>query len=504
MKNLVALCILDGWGLRSETFGNAVALANTPAYSRLVENNPCASLTTSGRSVGLQEGQMGNSEVGHLHIGAGRTVWMDIVRIDMALSNGSFFQMPALNKFCARLAKSGGKAHLIGLMSDGGVHGVARHIAAVASHFERAAVPAAVHAITDGRDTPPRSAIRYLKALECQLPASIPIATVCGRYFAMDRDRRWERVEKAWQALVRGNGHIASSAERAILDSYDNGIDDEFVAPTVVSGFPGISENDGIFMLNFRTDRARQLASSLVDPGFAEFDVSFRPRLSAALGMVDYFGAPREWMDSVFEKQRVSNTLGSWVSRHGYSQFRLAETEKYPHVTYFLNGGKEEPYEGEDRFMAQSPKVATYDLAPEMAAREVSQKFVEAIARGYDLVVANFANPDMVGHTGDLGAAVKACEAVDRGLDLVLGAMKKVKGTIIVTADHGNCEQMIDPETGAPHTAHTTHPVPVAIAGAESGIRVRDGKLTDLAPTILELMGIDRPPEMTGRSLISN
>ena len=468
-----------------------------------MQNNPCATLTTSGHSVGLPEGQMGNSEVGHLHIGAGRTVWMDIVRIDKALSNGSFFQLPALNEFCARLAKSGGRAHIIGLMSDGGVHGVARHIAAVASHFEEAAVPAAVHAITDGRDTPPRSAIGYLKALESQLPDSIPVATVCGRYFAMDRDRRWERVEKAWSALVRGNGHSASSAEGAILNSYSNGISDEFVAPTVVSGFTGISESDGIFMLNFRTDRARQLASSLADPEFAEFDVSQRPRLAAALGMVDYFGEPQEWMDSVFQKQQVANTLGSWVSRRGYSQFRLAETEKYPHVTYFLNGGNEEPYEGEDRFMAQSPKVATYDLAPEMAAREVSQKFVEAINRGYGLIVANFANPDMVGHTGDLGAAIKACEAVDRGLNLVLAEIDKAKGSIIVTADHGNCEQMIDPDTGAPHTAHTTHPVPVAIAGDRNVARIRDGKLTDLAPTVFELMGIDRPPEMTGRSLIS-
>ena len=502
MQKTVALCILDGWGSRSETAGNAIALSNTPAFSRLVESNPTASLNTSGHSVGLHEGQMGNSEVGHLHIGAGRTVWMDIVRIDKALSDGSFYQLPALSRFRRSLAKSGGRAHLIGLMSDGGVHGVSRHIAAVASHFEREGIPAAVHAITDGRDTPPRSALGYLQELEGQLPGSVPVATVCGRYFAMDRDSRWDRVEKAWSALVQGVGENASSAENAIRNSYSNGISDEFVLPTAISGYSGITENDGIFLLNFRTDRARQFASALADPGFRNFDVMCRPRLAASLGMVDYFGEPRDWMDSVFQKQHVTNTIGSWASKHGFSQFRLAETEKYPHVTYFLNGGKEQPDEGEDRYMAQSPKVATYDLVPEMAAAEVTREFVSAVKRGYGLIVANYANPDMVGHTGSLGAAIKACEAVDSGLATVLAEIEKAKGTIIVTADHGNCELMIDPVTGEPHTAHTTNPVPVAIAGADNGVRIRDGKLTDLAPTIFELMGIDQPPEMTGRSLI--
>ena len=503
MQKTVALCILDGWGSRCETAGNAVALAKTPAFSRLIENSPSALLTTSGNSVGLPVGQMGNSEVGHLHIGAGRTVWMDIVRIDKALSDGSFFQLPAMSRFRDGLAKSGGRAHLIGLLSDGGVHGVSRHIEALAAHFEKAGIPAAVHAVTDGRDTPPRSALGYLKKLESRLPVTIPIATISGRYFAMDRDRRWERVEKAWMAMVRGVGETAPSAECAVQNSYADGISDEFVLPTAISGYAGMSENDGIFILNFRTDRARQLASALADPEFADFDVSQRPRIAAAIGMVDYFGEPREWIDSAFQKQQISNTLGSWTSRRGYTQFRLAETEKYPHVTYFLNGGKETPERGEERHMAQSPKVATYDLAPEMAADEVAREFVAAIKRGYGLIVANFANPDMVGHTGNFEAAVKACEAVDRGLNLVLAAIEKAKGTIVVTADHGNCELMIDPETGIPHTAHTTCPVPVALAGGEKGVRIRDGKLTDLAPTLFDLMGIDQPPEMTGRSLIS-
>jgi len=503
LQKTIALCILDGWGTRAETAGNAVALANTPAFSSLLENNPSASLSTSGHSVGLPDGQMGNSEVGHLHIGSGRTVWMDIVRIDKALSDGTFFDMPAFEQFCGTLADSGGTAHLVGLISDGGVHGVSRHVSAVAARLDGIGIPTAVHAVTDGRDTPPRSALGYLRELERELPDTVPIATVCGRYFAMDRDRRWERVRKAWMAIACGKGANASTAEGAIRDSYGNGKSDEFVAPAIISGYEGMSDSDGVFLMNFRTDRARQLASALADPEFSEFTEAHRPRLSAALGMVDYFGEPRDWMDSVFQKQRVANTLGAWTSRNGFTQFRLAETEKYPHVTYFLNGGKERPYAGEHRHMAQSPKVATYDLAPEMAAEEVSREFVNAIRRGYGLIVANFANPDMVGHTGNLGAAIKACEAVDRGLNLVLNEMEKANGTIIVTADHGNCELMIDPETGEPHTAHTTFPVPVAISGAESGVRLRDGTLSDLAPTLFELMGIDPPPEMTGRSLLA-
>ena len=438
-----------------------------------------------------------------MNIGAGRVVAMDLGQIDLAIEEGSFAGEAALVDFVARVKATGGMAHLMGVVSDGGVHGHLSHILAAARAVAAAGVPVAVHAITDGRDVAPTSAPGFLAALEAGLPPGAAVATVVGRYWAMDRDNRWDRVGRAFAAMVRGEGERAADAATAIAAAHGRSETDEFVAPTVVGDFGGIRDGDGVFVLNFRADRAREITAALGDPGFTAFDTGARPKLAAFLGMVDYSDAHMAYMTAVFPKKRVVNTLGAWVAARGLRQFRLAETEKYPHVTFFLNGGKEEPEPGEDRFMAPSPKVATYDLQPEMSAGLVTEKLVEAIRGGYDLIVVNFANPDMVGHTGSLPAAIAACEAVDAGLGAALAALEKAGGAMIVTADHGNCEVMVDPLTGGPHTAHTTNPVPVILVGGPGDARLREGgRLADLAPTVLDLMGLPLPPEMTGRSLI--
>ncbi len=498
----VVLCILDGWGLSDRPEGNAPLLARTPAFDALMADCPHATLVTHGRDVGLPGGQMGNSEVGHTNIGAGRVVAMDLGQIDMAIEDGSFAANPALAGFVARLKASGGTAHLLGLASSGGVHGHIAHLRVAAAHLAAAGVPVAIHALTDGRDVPPDAAAAELAALASALPPGVRIATVIGRYWAMDRDRRWERLARATAAILRGEGAHAPDAPAALAAAAARGETDEFVAPTVIGGYAGARDGDGLFCLNFRADRVREILAALADPAFDAFDPGPRPAWAARLGMADYSEAHDRYMDAMFRKRPVVNTLGAWVAAHGLRQFRLAETEKYPHVTYFLNGGREAPEPGEDRFMAPSPKVATYDLAPEMAAPEVTDRLVAAIAAGYDLIVVNYANPDMVGHTGSLPAAIRACEAVDAGLGRALEALRAAKGAMIVTADHGNCETMIDPATGGPHTAHTTNPVPVILVGGPEGARLRSGRLADLAPTLLALLGLAPPPEMTGQSLI--
>jgi 2,3-bisphosphoglycerate-independent phosphoglycerate mutase len=497
----VVLCILDGWGLREETEANAVALADTPNYDRIMATCPHATLVTHGRDVGLPTGQMGNSEVGHTNIGAGRVVAMDLGQIDLAIEDGSFFENPAIEDFARTVKAAGGVAHLAGLASPGGVHSHQSHIVAAAKALTDRGLKVAVHAITDGRDVPPKSGAGQVGELEAALPEGARIVTVTGRYFAMDRDNRWDRVEKAYRAMVDGTGEHAESAVGAIEAYYKDNKTDEFLPATVIGDHKGMAEGDGLFFINFRADRAREILAAIGAPKFDEFRRE-RPKLSARLGMVDYSEAHNAYMTTVFPKQKIVNTLGAWVAAKGLTQFRLAETEKYPHVTFFLNGGKETPETGEDRFMPKSPNVATYDLQPEMSAPEVSEKFVEAIEKGYDLIVVNYANPDMVGHTGDLDAAIRACEAVDEGLGMAVAALEKAGGALVLIADHGNCETMVDPETGEPHTAHTTNPVPVAVLGGPEGMRLADGRLADVAPTVLELMGIDVPPEMTGTSLI--
>ncbi|WP_343116429.1 2,3-bisphosphoglycerate-independent phosphoglycerate mutase [Ostreiculturibacter nitratireducens] len=498
----VILCILDGWGLREEREANAVALSKTPNYDRVMATCPHSRLITHGHDVGLPAGQMGNSEVGHTNIGAGRVVAMDLGQIDLAIEDGSFFRNKALLAFIDKLKASGGTAHLMGVVSDGGVHGHILHILAAAKAIAGAGVPVVIHAITDGRDVPPKSADAFVPQLAAGLPEGAKIGTVIGRYWAMDRDNRWERVERAFRAMVSGEGETAADGATAVAAAYGRGETDEFIAPTVIAGYEGAKDGDGFFCLNFRADRAREILAALGAAGFDGFDASARPEWAALLGMVEYSDAHNAYMTTVFPKREIRNTLGEWVAKHGLRQFRLAETEKYPHVTFFLNGGKEDPEKGEDRYMPKSPKVATYDLQPEMSAPEVTDKLVEAIGNGYDLIVVNYANPDMVGHTGILSAAIAACEAVDRGLGRVLEALEKAGGAMILTADHGNCETMVDPVTGGPHTAHTTNPVPVALIGGPKGVSLREGRLSDLAPTVLDLMGLEVPPEMTGKTLI--
>lgn len=499
----VVLCILDGWGLSDGTEANAPYLAKTPTFDAIMSNGPHAKLITHGPDVGLPSGQMGNSEVGHTNIGAGRVVAMDLGQIDLAIEDGSFRESASLQDFIARVKASVGTAHLMGVVSDGGVHGHLNHIVAAAQAITEAGVPVALHAVTDGRDVAPKSALTYISELEERLPENARIVTVCGRYFAMDRDNRWERVSEAYATMIKGQGRVDQTARSAVDHAYSLSETDEFIVPTVLPGFIGVQDGDGFFCLNFRADRAREILRAIGEPGFADFDTGPRPHLSALLGMVEYSEGHNAYMTTVFPKRDIVNTLGEWVAKQGLRQFRLAETEKYPHVTFFLNGGKEQPEVGEDRYMPQSPKVATYDLQPEMSSVEVTEKFVEAIEAGYDLIVTNYANPDMVGHTGDLQAAIKACEAVDQGLGQVVAALEKMGGAMIVTADHGNCEMMADPETGGPHTAHTLNPVPVALVGGPLGASLHDGRLSDLAPTILDLMDLAKPPEMTGESLIS-
>ena len=498
----VVLCILDGWGLSDATAANAVALARTPAFDRVMATCPHATLITHGPDAGLPTGQMGNSEVGHTNIGAGRVVAMDLGMIDLAIEDGSFFANPAILAFIDRLKQSGGTAHLMGVVSDGGVHGHLNHILAAARMIAGAGVPVAVHAITDGRDVAPKSALGYLDQLEAGMAEGAQIATVTGRYFAMDRDNRWERVSEAYAAMIKGEGRLVHGAHDAVDHAYNQSESDEFIGASVVAGYEGVKEGDGFFCLNFRADRAREILRAIGEPGFDAFDTGARPKLAALLGMVEYSESHSTYMTTAYPKKAIVNTLGEWVAKQGKTQFRLAETEKYPHVTFFLNGGKEQPEEGEDRYMPKSPKVATYDLQPEMSAPEVTEKFVAAIQAGYDLIVTNYANPDMVGHTGDLQAAIKACEAVDQGLAQVVAAVKAAGGAMLVTADHGNCEVMVDPKTGGAHTAHTTNLVPVALLGGPEGAQLRNGRLADLAPTLLELMGLPKPAEMTGESLL--
>lgn len=498
----VILCILDGWGLREGREDNAPALAHTPTMDRLMATCPHSTLITFGPDVGLPKGQMGNSEVGHTNIGAGRVVAMDLGQIDLAIEDGTFFTNPALGAFTDKVRAAGGTAHLMGVISDGGVHGHILHLLAAARALAEAGLPVVIHAITDGRDVAPSSALTFLKAVEEKLPKGVRIGTVSGRYYAMDRDTRWDRVMLAQAAIVDGKGLAAGSALEAIEAAYARGETDEFIHPTVIDGFGGAQDGDGLFCLNFRADRAREILSALGDTGF----IAAERRgvvWSAMLGMVDYSTAHDAYMTSVFPKRSIVNTLGEWVAAQGKTQFRLAETEKYPHVTFFLNGGLEPPFAGEDRFMPKSPKVATYDLQPEMSEPEVAAQLVGAIRHGYDLIVVNFANPDMVGHTGILSAAMAACEAVDTGLGQAVAALEEAGGAMLVIADHGNCETMVDPVTGGPHTAHTTNLVPAILVGGPAGATLRDGRLADVAPTLLQLMGLPQPAEMTGKSLIA-
>ncbi len=498
------LLILDGFGWREDPADNAVAQARTPNFDALWETCPHAFLRTDGDNVGLPDGQMGNSEVGHLNIGAGRVVRQELARIGAAIRDGSLAHAPALEKLIAAARRTGGTCHLMGLVSEGGVHAHQDHALALARIVTQAGVPVAVHAITDGRDTGPRTGAGFVAAFEASLPATARIATVCGRYYAMDRDNRWERVVRAWRAmaLAQSDNRFASAAD-AIAAGYAQDVTDEFLDPAVIGPYQGMRDGDVLLCFNFRADRVRELLAALIDDAFTGFERPDRIQFAAVAGMTQYSEALAGQMDALFPPVTLDRILGQVVADAGRTQLRMAETEKYPHVTYFLNGGEETPYAGEDRIMVPSPKVATYDLQPEMSAPELTRRAVAAIAGGtYDLIVMNYANPDMVGHTGVLKAAIRAVETVDDGLGRIVDAIEAAGGALLVTADHGNCEMMRDPETGGPHTAHTTNPVPVVLAG-RPGARLHDGRLADLAPTLLALMGLDVPAEMTGTPLFS-
>jgi len=499
------LCILDGWGHRAATENNAIALAATPVWDRLLATSPHALLRTSADDVGLPAGQMGNSEVGHQNIGAGRVVLQDLPRIDQTVADGSLADNATLRGLIDRLQQSGGRCHLMGLMSPGGVHAHQDHIAALARIVAGAGVPVRIHAFLDGRDTPPRSAMDYLAAFEAAI-AGLPdtrIASVSGRYYAMDRDRRWERVVKAYEAIVDGGGVAAPTAGAAVEAAYAADTSDEFVLPSVIGDYAGMADGDGLLMANFRADRARELLLALLDPAFDGFARARVVDFATRAGMVSYSDQLDGFLGMLFPPPLLRQTLGEVVADAGLSQLRIAETEKYAHVTFFLNGGEERTFAGEERILIPSPKVATYDLQPEMAAGEVTDRLVAAIGDGgHDLIVVNYANPDMVGHTGILPAALQAVETIDRCLGRLETAVAAAGGCMLVTADHGNIELMSDPDSGQAHTAHTTHEVPLVLVNPPAPLSLADGRLADIAPTVLALLGLAQPAEMTGRNLI--
>src|SRR5689334_2419051 len=499
------LCILDGWGFRPEREDNAIAAAKTPNYSRMLADSPHALLATSGRAVGLPAGQMGNSEVGHMNIGSGRIVAQDLPRIDVAIEEGTFAARPALTDLIAKVRAAKGAVHVAGLVSPGGVHSHQLHITTLVRALCAAKLPVFVHVLLDGRDVPPKSALGFLEEFEKSIAglAGVRIATVSGRYYAMDRDKRWDRVQLAYDAIVDAVGNKASTAKTAIAQSYESGVSDEFVRPCVIGDYAGMSDGDGFVFANFRADRARELSFALLDKDFEGFKRRRVVQFSAAASMTEYSEELNTFMSALFPAENVAGTLGEIVSGLGLKQLRIAETEKYAHVTFFFNGGRETTFEGEDRILVPSPKVATYDLKPEMSAREVTAKLEEAIASGkYDFIVVNFANPDMVGHTGIMDAALEAVSVIDECLGRLRKAVEKAGGVLLITADHGNIEMMKDPVTHEPHTAHTTLDVPIIAVNAKHTFKLANGRLADVAPTLLALMGLAQPKAMTGHSLI--
>ena len=501
------LMILDGFGINENEKANAVKLANTPNIDKLIKTWPTTQIYTSGLSVGLPEGQMGNSEVGHTNIGAGRIVYQDLTRITKSIEDGDFFSIKEFNEAIENCKKHNTKLHIMGLLSDGGVHSHIRHLAALLEFAKRKDFEDVyIHCFMDGRDTPPASGEGYIVKLQDKMKEKGvgKIASISGRFYSMDRDKRWERVSKAYNALVNGEGEKATSPIKAIESSYQQEIFDEFVVPTVICNTNNepvatIQDNDSVIFFNFRPDRAREITRSLVDPEFAEFETKPLHLYYVCFTQYD------ETIPNVhiaFKPETLKNTFGEYVSHKGLTQLRIAETEKYAHVTFFFNGGEEKQYIGEDRILVPSPKVETYDMQPEMSANQVTDKVVEAIeADKYDCIILNYANPDMVGHTGNLEAAIKAIETIDSCVARVVAAIQEKNGIILMTADHGNAEQMIDYKTGEPHTAHTTNPVSLVLIGVE-GVKLKEGKLADLAPTMLELMELPKPEEMTGESLI--
>ena len=509
----MVLVVLDGWGVRSEAANNAIVQAHTPNWDRWWHSRPRALVETSAGHVGLPDGQMGNSEVGHMNLGAGRIVYQDLTRISRAVADGGFLDNPALVAVVGKAVANRGAVHIMGLLSPGGVHSHTDHLlAAVTAARRHGAERIAVHAFLDGRDTPPRSALEYIAAFEAQLAriGAGRIVTVCGRYYAMDRDRRWERVRRAWELLTGGAAETAASAREAVEAAYGRGEDDEFVLPTrltATGGVPAVlADGDAVLMMNFRADRAREICHALWAPEtgagrFEGFQRRVRPALAGLFTLTRY-DTILEDVAVGFPPQSLDRVFGELVSRAGLTQLRAAETEKYAHVTYFFNGGLETPFPGEERLLVPSPQVATYDLKPEMSAPELTDRVIARIAAGGpDLIIVNYANPDMVGHTGVFPAAVRAIEAVDEALGRLAAAVLAAGGELLITSDHGNADCMLEMATGQPHTAHTNNPGPLLYLGREATLA--DGSLCDVAPTLLRLMDLPQPPEMTGRCLVT-
>ena len=510
----IILTVLDGWGYRAETKGNAIALARKPNYDRLLKEFPNTLIHTSGPYVGLPEGQMGNSEVGHLNIGAGRIVQMDITRVDAMIASGEFFRQPLLLEAMERGRSH--QLHLMGLVSDGGVHSHIEHLFALLRMARENKVEKVfVHCFMDGRDTPPESGIGFIRQLEQKLReyGAGQIASVSGRYYAMDRDNRWERIEKAYRAMTHGDAEGKfTDAASAVRASYEKGVTDEFVLPVVITteaqpGKPAaprglIRDDDAVIFYNFRADRARQITRALVEPGFKEFADPARPKNLAFVGMTQY-EKTWPWLRYLLAPEKLEHILANVFAEQEYKNLRVAETEKYAHVTYFFNGGVEKPFPGEERILVPSPKVPTYDLKPEMSASGIADTVIHAIEKGdFDAIIMNFANADMVGHSGKLEATVKAVETVDECLGRIFQALRPRGGAWIITADHGNAETMIDPATGGPHTYHTTNPVPLIVLDEDGGTQLRpNGSLRDIAPTLLGVLGVGEPKEMTGADL---
>jgi 2,3-bisphosphoglycerate-independent phosphoglycerate mutase len=506
MKKPTAIIIMDGWGQSDNVTGNAVAMANTPNYDRLIQKYPNTLIAASGLDVGLPEGQMGNSEVGHLNIGAGRVIYQELTRITKSILDGDFFTNEELLGAMRHAKANGTKLHTWGLLSDGGVHSHIDHLKALIKMAKDQGLDNIyVHAFMDGRDTSPTSGIDYISDLEAYMKAVDfgKIATVSGRYYSMDRDKRWERIEKSYRMLVDGIGNRSESAAEVMKKTYEAGITDEFVLPTVIveNGKPiaTLSENDAVVFFNFRPDRAREITRAIVDVDFGGFERKYFE--TKYVGFTQY-DKTIENIEIAYAQQSISNTMGEYLSKLGKTQLRIAETEKYAHVTFFFNGGVEAPNAGEDRVLIESPKVATYDLKPEMSAFEMTDRLLDELDRDYyDFIIINYANPDMVGHTGIIEAAVRAVEVVDECLGKVVMKLEEKQGAFLITADHGNAEQMLT-EDGNPFTAHSTNHVPCILGGAGDVKLSGEGRLCDLAPTVLELMGLDRPQEMTGKSIV--
>ena len=507
MENkLTMLMILDGFGENTNEKGNAIKQASTPNVDKLMKMCPTTDIYTSGLNVGLPDGQMGNSEVGHTNIGAGRIVYQELTRITKSIEDGDFFSIEEFNEAAENCKKNNSSLHIMGLLSDGGVHSHIRHLYALLELAKRKGIEQVyVHCFLDGRDTPPASAESYITKLEEKMKEKEigKIASITGRFYAMDRDKRWERVKKAYDALVNGVGEKYQTATAAIEASYQKEVFDEFVEPTLICNgdtpVATINENDSVIFFNFRPDRAREITRALVDDKFDGFE---NKNLNLYFVCMTPYDETMPNVHIAFKKEALSNTFGEYISNLGLTQLRIAETEKYAHVTFFFNGGEEKQYNGEDRILIPSPKVETYDLKPEMSAYEVTDKVLEAIkSEKYNAIILNYANPDMVGHTGNLEAAVKAIETIDECVGKVVEAVQEKNGVLLITADHGNAEQMIDYKTGEPHTAHTTNPVPLILVGMEDA-KLKPGKLADLAPTMLDIMNLEKPQEMTGESII--